>query len=116
LAHLEQVVAVSEAAAEKRDFVTVAEQDYEFHRTLAEATGNRYLGDYLLRLHQCATRFNFAAWQRDVQAAPSMAEHQQIIAALRARDPGLARQVMLAHIQNARGRVLGSALPEGEAR
>ena len=112
LAHLEQTVELSEAAAAQRDFITVAEQDYEFHRTLAEVTGNRYLQDYLLRLHQCATRFNFAAWQRDVQAAPSMAEHQQIIAALRARDPGQARQVMLAHIQNARQRVLGSAMPE----
>ena len=115
LEHLEQVVALSETAAEQRDFVTVAEQDYEFHRTLAEATGNRYLRDYLLRLHQCATRFNFAAWQRDAQASPSMEEHHQIIAALRARDPGHARQVMLAHIQNARGRVLGSALPDDEA-
>jgi DNA-binding GntR family transcriptional regulator len=115
LEHLEQVVALSEAAAEKRDFVTVAEQDYEFHRTLADATGNRYLRDYLLRLHQSATRFNFAAWQRDVQAAPSMQEHHAIIAALRERDPGSARQVMLAHIQNARERVLGSALPPDES-
>ena len=114
LDQLEQTVALSEAAAEKRDFVTVAEQDYEFHRTLAEATGNRYLRDYLLQLHQCATRFNFAAWQRDVQAAPSMVEHHQIIAALKERDAGRARQVMLAHVQNARGRVLGSALPEDE--
>ena len=38
----------------------------------------------------------------------------QIIAALRLRDPAEARQVMLAHIQNARGRVLGSALPDDE--
>jgi DNA-binding GntR family transcriptional regulator len=114
LEHLEQVVALSEAAAEQRDFVTVAEQDYEFHRTLADATGNRYLRDYLLRLHQSATRFNFAAWQRDTVAAPSMQEHHQIIAALRERDPAHARQVMLAHIQNARTRVLDSALPPDE--
>jgi DNA-binding GntR family transcriptional regulator len=111
LEQLEQIVAQSESAAEQRDFVTVAEQDYAFHRTLADATGNRYLRDYLLRLHQCATRFNFAAWQRDTDATPSMHEHHQIITALRARDQVRARQVMLAHIQNARTRVLGSALP-----
>jgi len=111
LEHLEKIVAKSESAAEQRDFVTVAEQDYEFHRTLANATGNRYLRDYLLRLHQCATRFNFAAWKRDAQATPSMQEHHQIIAALRARDPVRARQEMLEHIQNARRRVLGSSLP-----
>ncbi len=114
LEHLEKIVAQSEIAAEQRDFVTVAEQDYEFHRTLAEATGNRYLRDYLLRLHQCATRFNFAAWQRDAQATPSMQEHHQIIAALRARDSAGARQVMLDHIQNARNRVLGPPLPVDE--
>jgi len=114
LEHLENVVAQSESAAEQRDFVTVAEQDYEFHRTLANATGNRYLRDYLLRLHQCATRFNFAAWKRDAQATPSMQEHHQIIAALRARDPVRARQEMLEHIQNARSRVLGFSLPPDE--
>lgn len=114
LEHLEKIVAQSEIAAEQRDFVTVAEQDYEFHRTLAEATGNRYLRDYLLRLHQCATRFNFASWQRDAQATPSMQEHHQIIAALRARDSAGARQVMLDHIQNARNRVLGPPLPVDE--
>lgn len=111
LERLELIVAQSETAAAERDFVTLAEQDYEFHRTLADATGNRYLRDYLLRLHQCATRFNFAAWQRDTDATPSMQEHLQIIAALRARDPIRARRVMLEHIQNARSRVLGSALP-----
>lgn len=111
LERLELIVAQSETAAAERDFVTLAEQDYEFHRTLADATGNRYLRDYLLRLHQCATRFNFAAWQRDTDATPSMQEHLQIIAALRARDPVRARRVMLEHIQNARSRVLGSALP-----
>ena len=110
LEQLEIIVAQSESSAENRDFVTVAQQDYEFHRILAEATGNRYLRDYLLRLHQAATRFNFATWQRDTAASPSMEEHHQIIAALRARDPAQARRVMLGHIHNARARVLKSAL------
>ena len=114
LDQLEQIVALSETAAEKRDFVTVAGQDYAFHRILAEATGNSYLRDYLLRLHQSATRFNFAAWQRDTVATPSMQEHHQIIAALRGRDPVQARRVMLAHVQNARARVLGSAISDAE--
>jgi DNA-binding GntR family transcriptional regulator len=114
LEELEKVVEVSQAAASQRDFCTVADQDYEFHRILAEATGNRYLRDYLLRLHQAATRFNFAAWQRDSTANPSMQEHHRIIEALRQRNPAQARQVMLDHIQNARSRVLGSSLPNLE--
>lgn len=114
LEQLEQIVSQSNTAAEDKDFVTVAELDYEFHRILAEATGNRYLCDYLLRLHRSATRFNFAAWQRDADVAPSMQEHQQIITALRERDSVQAHRVMLAHIQNARARVLGSSLDSDE--
>jgi len=114
LAQLDAIVAESESAASQRDFSTVAEQDFHFHRILAEATGNRYLRDYLLRLHQAATRFNYSAWQRDTNAIPSMQEHHQIIAALRQREPTQARQMMLTHIQNARGRVLGSSIPADE--
>jgi DNA-binding GntR family transcriptional regulator len=114
LEKLDQIVAASEMAASQGDYITVADKDYEFHHGLAEATGNRYLRDYLLHLHQTATRFNFAAWQRDTNASPSIQEHQQILTALRQRDPVRARQVMLAHIQHARGRVLGPAISADE--
>jgi DNA-binding GntR family transcriptional regulator len=100
LEKLDQIVAASEMAASQGDYITVADKDYEFHHGLAEATGNRYLRDYLLHLHQTAS--------------PSIQEHQQILTALRQRDPVRARQVMLAHIQHARGRVLGPAISADE--
>ena len=43
LLQLEQTIKQSELAASSSDFITVAAQDYEFHRILAVATGNRYL-------------------------------------------------------------------------
>jgi len=107
-AHLEKIVSQGEAAEARRDFVKIAELDYEFHRALAQATGNRYLSRYLLHLHQVATRFNFAAWKRDGTASQSVGEHRQILETLRQREPTAAKAVMLAHIEQARQRVLGA--------
>ena len=105
---LEQTIEQSIAAASKADFVTVAAQDYEFHRILAVATGNRYLSRHLLHLHQVATRFNLASWKRDSSAEFSLSEHYRILEALDQRDEGEAHSVMLEHIENARKRIMGS--------
>ena len=109
-ARLEGLAARGEAAGERKDFVQLAELDYEFHRILAGATGNRYLGRYLMHLHRTATRFNFATWRRDGSARASIDEHGRILAALRGRDPLEARAVMLAHIEQARQRVMGAMI------
>jgi DNA-binding GntR family transcriptional regulator len=108
LEQLDEVVIASENAAAQGNFVQIAQLDYEFHRILAEATGNRHLSRYLLHLHQVATRFNFAAWKRDRNAAPSIAEHRQILEIMRQRDIEGAKAVMRTHIENARQRVVGT--------
>jgi DNA-binding GntR family transcriptional regulator len=105
---LEQTLQLSQEAAAKGDFVTVANQDYEFHRILAIATGNRYLCQHLIHLHQVATRFNLASWKRDANAELSLSEHGRIIDALQHRDDIQARQFVLEHIENARNRVMGT--------
>ena len=108
LFQLEQTIKQSELAASSTDFITVAAQDYEFHRILAVATGNRYLCRHLLHLHQVATRFNLASWKRDSNAEFSLKEHDRILEALRHRDETETRIVMLEHIENARKRVMGT--------
>jgi GntR family transcriptional regulator, rspAB operon transcriptional repressor len=107
LAQLDTITAKAETSAASGDFATLADLDYEFHRILAVATGNRYLSNYLLHLHQVATRFNYAAWKRDGSAHDSIREHEQIISTLRKREPAQARAVMLQHIEGARQRVIG---------
>lgn len=107
-ARLEGLLERSLAATTSDGFAELAEIDYEFHRLLAQATGNRYLSRYLLHLHRVAERFNLAAWQRDRQVEPSLDEHRAIVAAFRQRDPEAARTAMLGHIENARQRVLGT--------
>jgi DNA-binding GntR family transcriptional regulator len=105
---LEHTIEQSKIAVTKADFVAVATQDYEFHRILAVATGNRYLCRHLLHLHQVATRFNLASWKRDSSAEFSLTEHRRILEALHQHDEAEVRTVMLEHIENARQRVMGT--------
>jgi DNA-binding GntR family transcriptional regulator len=105
---LDALVDQGESAAKSGNHEAVAELDFEFHRVLADATGNRYLRNYLLHLHQVATRFNIATWKRDQDASPSLEEHRQLTELLRQRDAAKAKAAMLEHIENARQRVMGS--------
>ena len=108
LNQLDELVAQGESAALAGDFERLSLLDYEFHSILARATGNRYLSDYLQRLHQIARRFNFAVWNRQRNATPSLDEHHQLAAIFRARDTVAAKAAMLQHIERARQRVLGT--------
>jgi len=108
LDQLDELVEASENAAQGEDFIQVSQLDFEFHRILADATGNRHLSRYLLHLHQVATRFNFAAWKRDRNASPSIDEHRQIVEIMQQRDVEGAKSAMRAHIENARRRIVGT--------
>jgi DNA-binding GntR family transcriptional regulator len=108
LTRLDEVVSASESAAQAHNFIKVSQLDFEFHRILADATGNRHLSRYLLHLHLVATRFNFAAWQRDRKASPSIDEHRQIVDLMRQRDVEGAKSAMRTHIENARQRIVGT--------
>ena len=106
LDQLDQLVAQAEAAASAGDFERLSTLDYEFHNVLAQATGNRYLCNYLRHLHQIAQRFNYAAWMRERNATPSLDEHRQLAAIFRARDTAAAKAAMFQHIEGARQRVI----------
>ncbi len=108
LNQLDELVARGETAASAGDFERLSALDYEFHSVLAQATGNRYLSNYLRHLHQIARRFNFAAWKREHTAAPSLDEHRQLATIFRARDAVAAKAAMLQHIEGARQRVIGT--------
>lgn len=111
LVQLEQTIERSSLSAAQGDFLTIATQDFEFHSILAEATQNRYLCRHLLHLHQVATRFNLASWNRDANPEFSLTEHRKILASLRQHDENAARRMMLEHIENARSRVMGTFQP-----
>jgi DNA-binding GntR family transcriptional regulator len=110
---LDELVAQGEVAAAIGDHIRVSELDSEFHRVLAEATGNRYLRDYLVHLQRVASRFNIATWKRDQNATPSLDEHRQLAELFHQRDAAKAKAAMLEHIENARQRIMRSInIPE----
>lgn len=111
LSMLENTIKQSKEAILTSDFTSIAAHDYDFHRILALATGNRYLCRHLLHLHQVATRFNLASWKRDLNVEFSLKEHELILEALHQHDETMVRNVMMAHIENARRRVMGTFQP-----
>ncbi|MFY0634267.1 MAG: GntR family transcriptional regulator [Vannielia sp.] len=77
--------------------------DFDFHFRIARASGNEYLismisGDLydLLRLYR------YKSSTMSGRAAQALEEHREILAALVARDPDRAEEVMRIHIGNAR--------------
>ena len=85
--------------------------DYEFHRQVAVATGNRYFVqfmEYLGTMIIPRTRINsagLAGHQREAYLQLVHREHEGIFNAIRLRDGATARLAMRAHLENSRDRL-----------
>jgi len=98
LAELEALQADCQAACEQQ-----AADDYYyanelFHRHLYEASGNCYLAQIAGQLHTRLKPFRRLQLRVPNRLAHSAAEHNAVIEALRARDPGRADELMRQHI------------------
>jgi len=86
-----------------------AEEDMLFHRTIAEATGNRFFVETLTSLQsQIAIGINLNRNLTLIQpgrVAVGQREHHAVFDAIAARNDKRARQKMREHIENARKRV-----------
>jgi GntR family transcriptional regulator, rspAB operon transcriptional repressor len=105
LARLDEILSQAEEANAQGDLSTVARCDFDFHRTIAQASNNRHLSDTCTRLQQILTRFGYVFWQRAGSAATSLAEHRQVLAALRAQDVAEAERLAVAHTEHAGQRI-----------
>jgi DNA-binding GntR family transcriptional regulator len=74
-----------------------AEFDELFHRTIADASGNRRLAADINRYRLLHKGFNRISTD-PTSLQPAMAEHLAILDAIEARDGALARERMVAHI------------------
>lgn len=85
----------------------VLDLDNEFHLLIAEVAGNELLAAEIARYNH---RVRVIQWLRQSEIAMDVeitdGEHQQILAALRSRDPESARTTMSAHIGGALDRIL----------
>ena len=80
--------------------------DSQFHEQVYRACGSRPLTDTLLSLHKKMTKFRMASVSKHSRALQSVEEHEEILAALAARDAEKAGAAMTAQVQNARDRML----------
>lgn len=100
LDHLDAIVA--QIATSNRDGGDSEVPDQDFHMMIARGTGNEAIVravEMLWNLRstspECALLFSRA---RGGGSQPVVSEHAEIVAALRQRDPGLARAAMRAHL------------------
>lgn len=86
------------------------EEDIAFHRSVAEATGNRFFAATLAALHaQIAVGItlnrNLSLIQPRDRLLRGQLEHRVVVEAIASRDETAARAAMRLHIENARKRV-----------
>ncbi|HTW28200.1 MAG TPA: FadR/GntR family transcriptional regulator [Acetobacteraceae bacterium] len=74
--------------------------DMEFHRTIAEATGNPFLQRISLSLYVLGMEYRRIASEMPGVLARSLADHAAIVDALAARDPDAAAEAMHEHMHN----------------
>lgn len=127
--HLVQIEAVHEkfaaaASQSHRDVEWLAAVNLELHRAICQAARNQLLSDFLSRIHEAVGRFRNTTFRRPGRLAEAVAEHQQLVAAIAARDPGLAEVIARNHMQRAmevrlemyreaQGRRLSTAMEDG---
>ncbi len=78
-----------------------------FHRALAKATGNRTLVRLLERLNTQLIGYQFLSALGTSELATSQRDHETLLAALVAGDPGRAELIMRRHLRASRRAILG---------
>jgi GntR family transcriptional repressor for pyruvate dehydrogenase complex len=110
----EHLVRLAATVDEMRDGTTVDRQvdaDVQFHRVLAEATGNPLFPILLQSLEALLREFRRQAIEvRGVRSG--IKEHAAVLEAVRSRDPQAAREAMIRHMKLAE-RTLRKELPAG---
>ncbi|MBN9016410.1 MAG: FadR family transcriptional regulator [Rhizobiales bacterium] len=88
--------------------VTWLTNDLNFHKTVASATGNAYMVQFLMFVSERVRDSILASGNQkksEELARVTIGEHQRILDAIEARDPDAARLAMLAHLSGAASRV-----------
>lgn len=88
------------------DYRSYWEADERFHRTIAEQTGNRFLMGAYNSLGGHVHRFRLFGGTGVRDARSAIAEHTQIVAAMRRGDTAEARAAMAGHICGVRNRAM----------
>ncbi len=107
LARLEDLIEAMALESESADPAQLAELNQQFHRAIAEASGNAFLISLLADVDAVSQRFRRAAVGLSSRRTVAQTEHQQLFDALRARDGERARLIAGEHASRALSTRLG---------
>lgn len=87
------------------DLREAIEVDFAFHDRLARSAKNVYLTDSINRLNAHSQRLWFLSLRQLKSLEPIVLEHEEIVMALRRRDPDAADRAMRKHIESFKQRI-----------
>ncbi|WEG08222.1 FCD domain-containing protein [Microbacterium horticulturae] len=105
---------VARMRAKIDDLAAFARADLDFHHALAEAAGNDMLTDHLHVIRSLLQVYADRAVHDREQAERALAEHQAVLAAVRAADGDAAASAMAVHMATASARLLDSTAQVAE--
>jgi DNA-binding GntR family transcriptional regulator len=111
LALLERLVEVEAAGQGMRSTRDSLDANREFHRIIIECVRNRRLQALVGQLQGQVHRARLLWPSTRRRLDDTWKEHTELVAALRARDPDMAEQVMRTHLERARASTLDRMLP-----
>lgn len=103
-----------EAAAQARDLDAFFEANQAFHEAIQSLSANRWMANLLADLRKVIKLARHHSLFSDGRIDQSLAEHRQILRALRTRDGGEAQELMRAHLLS--GRAALARIPKTETR
>ncbi|HTN63526.1 MAG TPA: GntR family transcriptional regulator [Devosia sp.] len=92
---------LNEQFAAARSADEAAQLNRQFHARLYDAARNRYLRTAVDDLHETVALLPVTTFTHETRLAAAVHEHEQVIAAIAARDPETAASAAKAHISNA---------------
>lgn len=104
---LEQICLGQEEAMNNRDEVAFITLDQEFHLTITRFAHYELIEQILLNLHNLCTLIGLQAVKRKNRMVEVLAEHRQIIGALRSQEPTVAAEAIIGHLANTRDSLRG---------
>ena len=90
------------AAGEAGDYPTMASINLDFHEQLARASGNAFLLQMLVAVHDRVRRFPGTTFSHGARWRLAIGEHDAILEALKAHDPKASGELAKLHLHNAR--------------
>jgi len=102
---LDDSIAVMNEAAQAHDVQRYYQENLRFHWTIVEGAGNAQLADSYRGVVQKLHLARLKNLSHDSGMRRSIAEHQAITQALRAADSALSERLMVAHVDDAYGRL-----------